>query len=647
MKIYFPDLLKFFDDKPSITEVSDKLFQLGHEHVIDKNLLDIEITPNRGDCLSVNGIARDLGVFFKLSKPKEIYEGDIDKLNLEFENKEKDLCPSISFLKVEIHDEIMPYQKYLDDFFEKLDHSKKNFFTDVSNYLLYELGQPTHCYDYEKINGSIVLEKKECSEEFVSVLNKNIKLNGDNLVFSNQNNIINLAGIMGGASTCCSNNTRTVLIECAYFKSEEILGKSRKYNINSDSAFNFERGVDPCNQDYVLRRFLSIIKDHAMIKTAAIYQEKNYKKHDEISVNYKIIEKIIYGEDSKETLIKDNLDQILRKLSLKRVADIDDFTTTYKIPSFRSDIVHENDIAEEVARVIGYDNIPYHKITTKKPICSKDNFEENLKNFLKNKGFVECINFPFVRDSIEESIQIDNPLDSNEAYLRTCLKDSLIQNLEYNERRQKDSIKIFEISNLYSIKNQELHETRRIAIIASGRLAKNYRDFSKIIRKDFLETIFSELNPAFDFKVDEVSRENVKSKLKHPIFLIEMSLRELSDYISFKNFNEPIENESVKYSPVSNFPSISRDLSFLIENDDVLDDLINSLSSFDHKDLKEKFIFDFFINKKDSQIKIGYRFIFQSLYKTLEDKEIDVLIGDIVKTALELESVSIPGFKNE
>ena len=124
-----------------------------------------------------------------------------------------------------------------------------------------------------------------------------------------------------------------------------------------------------------------------------------------------------------------------------------------------------------------------------------------------------------------------------------------------------------------------------------------------------------------------------------------MSLKELSDNISFKNFNEPLENESVEYSPVSNFPSISRDLSFLVENGDVLDDLINSLSSFAHNDLKEKFIFDFFVNKKDSKIKIGYRFIFQSLHKTLEDKEIDLLIGDIVKTALELESVSIPGFK--
>ena len=344
MKIYFPDLLNFFDGEHSITEVSDKLFQLGHEHEIDKNILDIEITPNRGDCLSVNGIARDLGVFFKLRKPKKTYEGKIKELNLDFVNKEKELCPNISFLKVEIDEVIMPYQEYLDDFFKNLNHSKKNFFTDISNYLLYELGQPTHCYDYEKINGSIVLEKKECSEEFSSVVNKNIQLKGDNLVFSNQNNIINLAGIMGDASTCCSNKTRTVLIECAYFKSEEILGKSRKYNINSDSAYNFERGVDPCNQGHVLRRFLSIIEDHAIIKSAEIYEEKSHKKQKNININYKTIKKIIYGEDSKDNLSKDNIDQILRKLSFEKVSNIDSSSASYELPSFRSDIIHENDM---------------------------------------------------------------------------------------------------------------------------------------------------------------------------------------------------------------------------------------------------------------------------------------------------------------
>jgi len=362
MKIYFPDLLNFFDEEHSITEVSDKLFQLGHEHEIDKNILNIEITPNRGDCLSVNGIARDLGVFFKLSKPKKTFEGKIKKLNLDFVNKEKELCPNISFLKVEINEVIMPYHEYLGDFFKNLNHSKKNFFTDISNYLLYELGQPTHCYDYEKINGSIVLEKKECSEEFSSVVNKNIQLKGNNLVFSNQNNIINLAGIMGDASTCCSTKTRNVLIECAYFKSEEILGKSRKYNINSDSAYNFERGVDPCNQDHVLRRFLSIIEDHAIIKNVEIYEEKIHKKQKNININYKTIKKIIYGEDCKDTLTKDNIDQILRKLSFEKVSNIDDSSALYELPSFRSDIIHENDIAEEVARVIGYDNISHHEI---------------------------------------------------------------------------------------------------------------------------------------------------------------------------------------------------------------------------------------------------------------------------------------------
>ena len=160
MKIAYPHLLNFLKEKPSLGELSEKLLQLGHEHEIEGDIIDLEITPNRGDCLSLKGIARDLNYFYKAELDRDSYEGDIPKLDFSFQNKAKDLCPNISFIEIEINGQVSGYKPYLEDYFKDLTINKNNFFTDVSNYLAYETGQPTHSYDASKINETFVLEKR-------------------------------------------------------------------------------------------------------------------------------------------------------------------------------------------------------------------------------------------------------------------------------------------------------------------------------------------------------------------------------------------------------------------------------------------------------------------------------------------------------
>ena len=156
MKIVYSHLLNFLEKKPSLKELSDKLFQLGHEHEIEGEVLDLEITPNRGDCLSLKGIARDLNHFYKADLDTKNYDSDIPESNLPFENKAEDLCPNISFVEIEIEGAVKDYAPYLENYFQDLKLNKNNLFTDISNYLAYETGQPTHCYDASKINGPLV-----------------------------------------------------------------------------------------------------------------------------------------------------------------------------------------------------------------------------------------------------------------------------------------------------------------------------------------------------------------------------------------------------------------------------------------------------------------------------------------------------------
>ena len=151
MKISYKHLLNFIPSKPSINDISQKLFQLGHEHEIIDDIFDMELTPNRGDCLSINGILRDLAVFYEVNQSTQLYEKELQPLSLNFVNRAQDACPHISFLKIEIEEDTMPYQGVLKEYFDNPEIKKNNFFTDISNYISYETGQPTHCYDSKRL----------------------------------------------------------------------------------------------------------------------------------------------------------------------------------------------------------------------------------------------------------------------------------------------------------------------------------------------------------------------------------------------------------------------------------------------------------------------------------------------------------------
>lgn len=632
MKINAKHLFKFFNQEVCLEKLSNRLMQLGHENEIDNDIIDLEITPNRGDCLSLYGIARELKNFYEINLDLEIFESPIEELEFDFHNKAEDKCERISFLELEVESLPTKYKSYLESYFRDLAVKKNNFFTDISNYISYELGQPTHCYDSDKLGRKLILEELNDQQNFTTLTNKKISLNPKDLVFSNGDEILNLAGVMGGISTSCSTNTTKVLIECAYFHPPAIIGKSIKYDLNSDAAYKFERGVDPLMLETVLRRFIYIVADHVKIKNLKICNNifKNYDK------------KLVLNDKSKvENIIGIDLDDH----SFKNILSNLGFHTSEKIlvPSFRHDIENLNDIAEEVSRVIGYDNLPLKKFTIPFNEGLLRKHADNIKLFLANEGFFETINYPFVHNENNSSIKIDNPIDSNKPFMRTSLKQSLLNNLEYNERRQKDSIKLFEVSNLYEGLDR-IKIKKRLGIVVTGRLGHNYKDFNNFMDRSFLEDIVKKISKE-SVEVEEIPRTSIDSKNKTKIFYIEIDVDDLkkdlinSENDAFINFN------SMNYEEISDFPLINRDLSFLIKKETVLNELINSIHSFEHELIKEKFSFDLYDDPNSETLKIGYRFVFQSNQKTLTDSEVDKVMNDIVESTLRLKGVEIPGLK--
>jgi phenylalanyl-tRNA synthetase beta chain len=632
MKVPYKQILQYIDSKPSIDELSQKLFQLGHEHQILDEIFDFEFTPNRGDCLSLNGIIRDLKPLLSISNEREIYKEDIKSFPFEFFNDAKDSCTNISFLKIEIDEVPKNYKGSLKDYFTDLDSKRINFFTDVSNYISYETGQPTHCYESMAINEPLRLNLLSKNCEFETLLDKKINIDSGDMVFSDKNNqVINLAGIVGGKNTACKEDTKSVIVECAYFNPEIIIGKSLKYDINSDAAYKFERDTDPYCHNFVLRRFLKIVERHTNIKNVELFSEAYGQiEKKRIPFNFSKINKILGTKvDENKCLM------YLKKLGFSPIKNM------IEIPSYRNDINSMNDISEEVARVIGYDNIKTEAFKISIKNDSKPNFEENkIKKLLINEGFYEVINNPFVAGNTKQSVEVDNPLDSNRKYLRTNLKDSLLNNLMFNERRQKDSVKLFEISDLYS--NIDRKGKRVIGIIASGRIDRNYLYFSKKINNQYIESILKKINFS-EYHIEEIHRQSLDTKSKDTIIYCEI---EINSSLKLEgSFDDLIIQDinNKQYVPISEFPCSKRDLSFSIKDFSKCKDLEKLILNFKNSLLKEAFVFDYFKNENKNEIKIGFRFIFQSKNSTITDKDVDNVMKIIINSALYDDSISIPG----
>jgi phenylalanyl-tRNA synthetase beta chain len=631
MKINYQDLINLLTEKPSKEDLSQKLFQLGHEHEISGDIFDMELTPNRGDCLSLVGLARDLAVFFGKSNSVNLFNDDIEPLEINFENLSPNDCPKISFLEIEVEDSKVEYKPYLENYFNTVGGNKTNLFTDISNFISYELGQPTHCFDREAIKNKLIFENKKCRTAFKTLLGTEVVLKDNNCVFTQDGEIISLAGVMGGASTACSLETKKVLVECAYFNPESIIGKSIKYNLVSDAAHKFERGVDIASQEIVLRRFIKVVQDHAIIKSLRFKSFSEAHKQDlNIPIDVNKINKIL-GTSLKN-------DEYLTHLKGLGFHISDEI----KVPSYRHDIETNNDLAEEIARAIGYNNIKSTPISLQNVANNHGNKVLKLESLLVNNGFSEVINFPFTTNKEKKSINIDNPLDSNRNNLRISLKDSLIENLLYNERRQKDSIKLFEISDIYT-KDKAIKQQKKLGLIISGRQGNNFNDFSKKLDQKYLNNFLNKNNEEDIFKITEVSRSSLNTKKKDKIFYVEAPLEDIPMSFFSKLSVQQKAINFINYKSISEYPSSSRDFSFLIEDLQIVHEIIGMLNDVTDEIIKDSFIFDYYKDNKRKIIKLGYRFIFQSHSKTLSDLEISKKVNEILRPILETDRVSIPG----
>ena len=653
MKILYSRITKAIKAKPKIENLCDDLTLIGIE--VDEiksfrgdKIIDFDLTPNRGDCFSVKGLARDYCAFkgkkFS-SATKNSFKGKT-KFNKKIKLLAKDGCSAYSAVSISN----LNYKKKFPDYIKKTLKAAGiqsiHPLVDIVNFVMLESGQPMHVFDQDKIEGDIEVRLAKTKEQIKILGEKNLKLTKDCLVIADENEPIAFAGISGGLNHSVSKTTRNFLIESAFFNPSIIKGKARRYGFQTDASQRFERGVDFNLHEEALKEALVIIREiyQADISNVETIKNKYFPRKKLINISIEDVN-LKLGTDLKENTIKSILNRLEIKLMKKNKNNL-----TFEVPSHRFDLSIKEDLIEEVARIIGYDNLPQIKNDSINQHYEKSDYDfiNQIKTFMTNKGFNEVINYSFLDRQVLEnlgienkSIAIKNPLNNSLSVLRTSLLPSLATNLEFNINRGQNFLSIFEMGKSFS-NDTHMEEINLAGLIYDDEKFKNWntnQNYDFYYMKGVLENLFSE------FRIEKIFWKKSQNDLLHPYASADIFLKNkligsvgsvnprfikiLGLNKAFLYFEIKVEsltrNDLGKLVAPSIFPTSQRDFSFEIDNKVSYEQIENCIHISSKNFLIGTKIFDIYDGKNISNGKksVAFRVLWGSNKKTLSEEEIN------------------------
>lgn len=442
---------------------------------LSDNILNLEITPNRGDCLSIQGLARDVAALFgvqvKRTPPPAVVV--VGAQTLKVEVIDTHACPTyagrvISRLNPKAHTPDWMRQRLLRSGLRCI-----HPLVDVTNYVMLELGQPLHAFDTDKIKGSIHVRPAHEGEKLTVLTGEQLTLRAQELVIADDTAAIALAGVMGGADSGVGVDTTSIFLESACFAPAAVAGTARRHKLSSDAAFRFERGVDPALQRTALDRATQLILD---ICGGEVHPVSQAGRHSPEPIQVRLRHarlKQLLGHDISAR----DVEHLLARLGITTRNEIGD-AWLCKIPSYRYDLRLEVDLIEEVARLYGYDRIPARPyqaaLAPSQPTETQRNLS-HIRQTLIARGWQETVSLAFidaaqhaVLDPQTPAIAVDNPIAETQSLMRTTLWPGLINAWQHNRQRQIDYQRLFETAVCFTQNNGTITETTRIAGLASG-----------------------------------------------------------------------------------------------------------------------------------------------------------------------------------
>ena len=647
-------VLIFHDEFPLGAEVADLLD-------IKETVFDISVTANRPDCQSVLGIAREVAAL--LGKPLVMPDLSVKGTPIKTEDmvkvsvKDTELCPR--YMAAYCYDiTIAPSPKWMQRRLALMGVRAINVAVDITNYVLNEIGQPMHAFDYRELTGKeIVVRRAAAGEKIVTLDEKEFSLSPDNLVICDKDKPSCLAGIMGGLGSGIKDDTKEIVFESARFKRDNVRKTSKNLNQRSDSSARFEKGVDAFTTETGLKRALNLIETLGVGKVACSVIDVNSVPVEKrvITCTTAKINKLLGIVVPDEVIVK-----ILSSLEFE--CELKDGKLTVKVPLYRDDVEDYPDLAEEIIRMYGYDHIVNSLLADSAITAGGRNKAQNdelsLKRYLASAGFDEIVTYSFISPKdyqnfgydpkAENAIKLKNPLGEDVSLMRTTLLPSVVSTVERNLNKKNDEGRIYEFAKIYlpkALPLTELPEEKNVLCFAAfgdgedfftakgviegafAHLGLNGKLTYKRSEKCFLhptrsaDVYFGDAAVGYvgELHPDTAEKVNIDKK----IYVAELDY----DYLSKRL------DRVYTVKAFSRYPSVERDLAFVCPLELTHEDIVSAIEAVGIKNLIDVRLFDVYTGEriKKGTKSMAYRLTFSSVEKTLDDEEIERYVKKILK----------------
>ncbi|WP_296243668.1 MULTISPECIES: phenylalanine--tRNA ligase subunit beta [unclassified Psychrobacter] len=645
---------------------------------LDNQILDISITPNRGDCFSVRGIAREISVIndLPMQQPKipanvAVTANDADTATPAVTVDAVEACPRYLLQSISNIDRSIDTPKWITDALVQSGLRSHNFLVDVTNYVLMELGQPLHAFDADTIVGDIMVRLAQPKETITLLNEQTITLTGDELVIADEKGALALAGIMGGQRSSVTDSTTNIVLESAFFNPLAIAARARRFGLHTDASQRFERGVDFELPELALARVVDLITSVTNSRAGQIVKVENRQylpARTPITLPIAKVHDVI-GIEIEPTVMVRILTQL--GFGVEQLAD----SLICTPPSYRFDMSIKEDLIEEIARIYGYDNIPsvLPHLQVSMDYDDTADLTHEMKLALVNNGYMEAISFSFSDAKIEallddkalgEVLALANPISSDLAVMRRTLLSSLLPCVQYNLNRQQSRVRFFETGLSFVGQSiNELVQTPSIALVAVGDVWDEQAYQNRALDFYDLKHDIEQLLPA------QIERARIRYERSELAFLHPGQSAKLyidDAYVGWlgqlhpntaKQLDLPatwvaqlslaplltLAREQHAITTPSKFPQVRRDIAILVNSDVSLQTLAATIRTAAGTLLTDLWLFDVYQGDKvpTGQRSLAFALIWQDQAQTLSDEAVKTATDKVVRALTEQHSAQL------
>lgn len=628
---------------------------------LNDTVIEVDLTPNRGDCLGIKGLAREVGVLNKAPVSEVSIEpiaASIDDV-IPVELQAPEDCPRYASRIIKDVDLTAKTPMWMVEKLRRSGIRSIDAVVDVTNYILLELGQPMHAFDLSQIAQSIVVRKAQKGEVLTLLDEQELKLKEDSLVIADKEKALALAGIMGGAQSGVNAETTDILLEAAFFEPVNIAGRARNFGLHTDSSHRFERGVDYELPSVAIERATQLLLDivGGQAGPVSVTESTAHLPNDrQVNLRKARISKVLGFE-----LPDQEVEDILTRLGMAVSANAEGWDVA--VPSYRFDVSIEADLLEELARVYGYNNLPV------KPVVSDLNFksesevttpQSDIRRLLTSRGYQESITYSFVEPKQQSlfdpniaPVVLQNPISADMSVMRTSLWPGLCSAMVHNTKRQRNRVRLFEMGQKFIRNGENIDQPQCIAGLLTGaRDPENWTENGDLVDfydlKGDVEAILA-LSGTSDAFVFEAAEHNALHPGQSAHILrdgnvigwigtlhpqIQKSLGVSQPVYVFELLVAPISSGVLpSFNSLSKFPEVRRDLAILIEKRFSAEQVLQTVRSVAGENLKNLLLFDVYegkgIDLNSKSLALGLTF--QHPERTFSDEDVNQVIDAVIK----------------